>query len=129
MLTTAPETHGPYSGPPVAKRLVYGQGSRSLWGDRASSLPRFIIVFGSSSSGGHFFKPWWFWNLLGISIWDLRFRTSTDGQTRSRFQDLDRRRSGFQNLDKRTNDIWVSGLRQMDRQDLGFRTSTDKRTN
>jgi len=39
--TTAPETHGPYSGPPVAKILVYGPGPRSSWGDRASSPTQF----------------------------------------------------------------------------------------
>jgi hypothetical protein len=32
--------------------------------------------------GGHFFKPWRFWNLLGISIWDLGFRSSTDRRIR-----------------------------------------------
>jgi hypothetical protein len=36
-----PETHGPCSGPPVAKSLVYGPGPGSSWGDRASSLPWF----------------------------------------------------------------------------------------
>jgi hypothetical protein len=169
------ETHGPCSGPPVAKSLVYGPGPGSSWGDRASSPPRFNIysrgsthlgaaqpapgffltfdsltvgipvsnlkhghwdlgprlvgtqdsrlgtrdsgldkwrsksvwlrswiVFGPSSSGRHFFKPWQFWNLLGISIWDLSFKTSTDGQTGS----------GFQDLDKRTYRIWVSRPRQ-----------------
>jgi hypothetical protein len=35
------ETHGPCSGPPVAKSLVYGPGPGSSWGDRASSPPRF----------------------------------------------------------------------------------------
>jgi hypothetical protein len=46
----------------------------------------------------------------------LGFRTSIDGQTGS----------GFQDLDIRTNRIWVSGPRQTDRRDLGFRTSTDE---
>jgi hypothetical protein len=36
-----PETHGPCSGPHVAKSLVYGSGPGSSWGDRASSSPRF----------------------------------------------------------------------------------------
>jgi hypothetical protein len=35
------ETHGPCSGPPVAKSLVYGPGPGSSWGDWASSSPRF----------------------------------------------------------------------------------------
>ncbi len=39
--TTAPETHGPCSSPPVAKSLVYGPGPGSSWGDRASSPTRF----------------------------------------------------------------------------------------
>ncbi len=66
---------------------------------------------------GHFFKPWRFWNLLGISIWDLGFRTLTDGQMGSGFQDLDGQTgSGFQDLDIRTNG------------DLGFRTSTNGQT-
>jgi len=38
---TAPETHGPCSGPLVAKSLVYGPGPGSSWGDRASSPTRF----------------------------------------------------------------------------------------
>jgi hypothetical protein len=38
---TTPETHGPCSGPPVAKSLVHGPGPGSSWGDRASSPPRF----------------------------------------------------------------------------------------
>ncbi len=50
-----------------------------------------------------------------FTIWDLGFKTSTDGQTRSEFQDLD----------KRIDEIWVSGPRQTNRRDLGFRTSTD----
>ncbi len=37
----SPETHGPCSGPPVAKSLVYGPGLGSSWGDWASSPPRF----------------------------------------------------------------------------------------
>ncbi len=41
MSTTAPETHGPCSGPPVAKSLVYDLGPGSLWGDQASSPTRF----------------------------------------------------------------------------------------
>ncbi len=63
--------------------------------------------------------------LLQFGIWvsgprqtdrrDLGFRTSTDGQTGSGFQDLDRRTVG----------IWVSRPQQTDRRDLGFRTSTD----
>jgi len=43
MSATAPKTHGPCSGPPVAKSLVYGPGPRSSWGDRASSLTWFDI--------------------------------------------------------------------------------------
>ncbi len=35
------ETHGHCSSPPVAKNLVYGPGPGFLWGDRASSPPRF----------------------------------------------------------------------------------------
>ncbi len=35
------ETHEPYSGPPVAKSLVYGPRLGSSWGDRASSPPWF----------------------------------------------------------------------------------------
>ncbi len=87
-------------------------------------------------------KPWGFWNLLGISIWDLGLRTSTDEQTGSRFQDLDirtyedlsfktstdRQRSEFQDFDRRTDGICVSGPRQMDRRDLGFKTSTNGQT-
>jgi hypothetical protein len=64
----------------------------------------------------------------------------TDGQTGSRFRDLDRRDLGFrtstdghmgsrfQDLNRRTIGIWVSRPRQMDRRDLGFKTSTDRRT-
>jgi hypothetical protein len=80
--------------------------------------PGLIIVFGPSSSGGHFFKPWRFWNLLGISIWDLGFKTSTDGHTGS----------GFQDLDKRTYGIWVLKPRQTDIRDLDFRTLTNGHT-
>jgi hypothetical protein len=36
-----PKTHGPCSGPLVAKNLVYGPGPESSWGDRATSPPRF----------------------------------------------------------------------------------------
>ncbi len=36
--------------------------------------------------------------------------------------------SRFQDLDMQTNEIWVSRPRQMDRRDLGFRTSTDGHT-
>jgi hypothetical protein len=66
-----------------------------------------------------------------FTIWDLSFRTLTDGQTGSEFQDLDRQthRSGFQDLNKRTDGIWVSGPRHTDIRDLSFRTSTDRRTN
>jgi hypothetical protein len=46
---------------------------------------------------------------------DLGFKTSIDGQTGSRFQDLDRRTYG----------IWVSGRQQTDGRNLGFKTSTD----
>jgi len=35
------ETHGPFSGPPVAKSLVYGPGPGFSWRNRASSSPRF----------------------------------------------------------------------------------------
>jgi hypothetical protein len=65
--------------------------------------------------------------LLQFGIWvsgprqtdrrDLGFKTSTDGQTGSGFQDLDRRTDA---------QIWVSGPRQTDRRDLGFKTSTDR---
>jgi hypothetical protein len=50
-----------------------------------------------------------------FTIWDMGFKTSTDGQMGSAFQDLDRQthRSGFQDLDRR---------------DLGFRTSTERQT-
>jgi hypothetical protein len=41
MLATAPETHKPCSGSPVAKNLVYGPGPGSSWGDRALSPTRF----------------------------------------------------------------------------------------
>jgi hypothetical protein len=36
--------------------------------------------------------------------------------------------SKFQDLDRRTDGIWVSGPQQTDRRDLGFKTSTDRRT-
>jgi len=39
-----------------------------------------------------------------FTIWDRGFRTSTDGQTRSEFQDLDRW----------TDEIWISRPRQTD---------------
>jgi hypothetical protein len=58
----------------------------------------------------------------------MGFRTSTNGQTRY----------GFQDLDRQTDRIWVSGPRQTDgdlgfktltdRRNLGFRTSTDRQT-
>ncbi len=47
-----PETHGPFSSPPVAKSLVYGPGPGSLWGDRASSPPRFNTYSRSSTHLG-----------------------------------------------------------------------------
>jgi hypothetical protein len=53
-----------------------------------------------------------------FTIWDLGFRTSIDGHTGSRFQDLDRQ----------TDEIWVSRPRQTNRRDLGFRTSTNRQT-
>jgi len=41
---TTPETHGPCSGPPVAKSLVYGPGPGSSWGDPASSPTQFKLT-------------------------------------------------------------------------------------
>jgi hypothetical protein len=49
---TAPETHGPCFGPPVAKSLVYGSGPGSLWGDRASSPTLFNIYSRGSTHLG-----------------------------------------------------------------------------
>jgi hypothetical protein len=87
------------------------QNCRVSWKPRKEEPSRFL--------GGYF----------TFTIWDPSFRTSTNGQIGS----------GFQNLDKQTDEIWVSRPRQtdaqiwvsrpwqMDRRDLGFRTSTDKR--
>jgi hypothetical protein len=76
MSATAPETHGPYSGPPVAKSLVYGPGPRSSWGDQASSPTRFNTYsrgsthLGAASPGPSFFYRSGLWN-LGVGTWDL----------------------------------------------------------
>ncbi len=53
-----------------------------------------------------------------FTIWDLGFRTLTDGHMGF----------GFQDLDRRTDGIWVSRPQQTDIRDLGFRTSTDGHT-
>jgi hypothetical protein len=69
------ETHGPCSGPPVAKSLVYGPGPGSSWGDRASSPTRFNTYsrgsthLGVARPGPGFFL--WF-RSLKLGRWDLR---------------------------------------------------------
>ncbi len=74
--TTAPETHVPYSGPPVAKSLVYGPGLGSSWGDRASSPTRFNTYshgsthLGAARPGPSFFYRSGLWS-LGVRTWDL----------------------------------------------------------
>jgi hypothetical protein len=73
---TAPETHGPCSGPPVAKSLVYGPGPGSSWGDRASSSIRFSTYsrgsthLGAARPGPSFFYCSSLWS-LGVGTWDL----------------------------------------------------------
>jgi hypothetical protein len=72
--TTTPETHGPCSGPPVAKSLVYGLGPGSSWGDRASSPTRFNTYsrgsthLGAARPGPGFFLSF---GSLKPGCWDL----------------------------------------------------------
>jgi hypothetical protein len=107
-----PETHEPCFGPPVAKSLVYGLGPGSLWGDRASSPPRFNIYSRGSTH-------------LGAARPAPRFeKVSPEFEGPKTIQDLDRRTNG-------QTEIWVSRPRQTDRRtngDLGFRTSTNGQT-
>jgi len=67
---TAPETHEPCSGPPVAKSLVYGPGPGSSWGDQASS-PTWFHTLGCRPAWARFFfivrvfEAW----ALGLGTW------------------------------------------------------------
>jgi hypothetical protein len=70
----APETHGPCSGPLVAKSLVYGSGPGSSWGDRASSPTRFNTYSRSSTHlGATRPRPGFFLSFgsLKLGHWDL----------------------------------------------------------
>jgi hypothetical protein len=74
VLATTPETHGPCSGPPVAKSLVYGPGPGSSWGDQASSPTRFDTYshgsthLGTARPGPGFFLSF---GSLKPGRWDL----------------------------------------------------------
>jgi hypothetical protein len=80
-----PETHGPCFGSPVAKSLVCGPGPGSLWGDRASSPPRFNTYSrGSTHLGVARLAPGFFLSFDSLTVgtpvsnlklgrWDSRF--------------------------------------------------------
>jgi hypothetical protein len=106
VLATAPETHGPCSGPLVAKSLVYGSRLVSSWGDRASSSTRFNTYscgsthLGAARPGPVFFivrvfEAW----ALGLGTW------------------IDR--------DSVSKEVKVCDWGDNFKSDLGFRTSTD----
>jgi hypothetical protein len=136
-----PETHGPCSGPPVAKSLVYGPGPGSSWGDRASSPPRFNTYSRSSTHlGAARLGPGFFlsfgslkprrWDLgpglVGTQDWgdnfksDLGFRTSTDSTPARSFEFLKPGR-----WDLGPGLVGIQDWGHSFKSDLGFRTSTD----
>jgi hypothetical protein len=75
------ETHGAYSGPHVAKSLVYGPGLGFSWGDQASSPPQFNTYSRGSTHLGvawpvpSFFLPFDFLTVgtpvSNLKPWDL----------------------------------------------------------
>jgi len=104
---TAPKIHGPCSGPPVAKSLVYGPGPMSSWGDRASSSTRFnTYSHGSTHLGAARLGPGFFFIVRVFEAWALGLGTWI----------------GRDSVSKEVK-VWDWG--DSFKSDLGFRTSTD----